>query len=284
MTGKTPYEALFGDFRKPARGTLLDWKDEVEEATLTDDVTPGEEMCEYVTMLKKRVTEIQEIMRIAQKEATERRDAKVIRDVDKANDKLDGALTRGLVDVPADANGQLTPEKDYVYRRGTYVIENPAVKPGHKISPRIHGPYLVVDHIKESETVVIRDLKSKKDKRVTAARIIPFDDARMSLDDMIALTELDSSEYIVEEIVSHRYTSAGKMPMVERYTFEVVWLGWPNPTWEEYRYIVKTPAFREYCRSRPELQRVYANKMKATKSRKKRKSRFALDEESESSE
>ncbi|GKT30522.1 hypothetical protein ADUPG1_001546, partial [Aduncisulcus paluster] len=49
MTGKTPYEALFGDFRKPARGTLLDWKDEVEEATLTDDVTPGEEMCEYVT-------------------------------------------------------------------------------------------------------------------------------------------------------------------------------------------------------------------------------------------
>ncbi|GKT30058.1 hypothetical protein ADUPG1_001365, partial [Aduncisulcus paluster] len=114
MTGKTPYEALCGDFRKPARGTLLDWKDEVEEATLTDDVTPGEEMCEYVTMLKKRVTEIQEIMRIAQKEATERRDAKVIRDVDKANDKLDGALTRGLVDVPADANGQLTPEKDYV--------------------------------------------------------------------------------------------------------------------------------------------------------------------------
>ncbi|GKT30519.1 hypothetical protein ADUPG1_001544, partial [Aduncisulcus paluster] len=136
----------------------------------------------------------------------------------------------------------------------------------------------------ESETVVIRDLKSKKDKRVTAARIIPFDDARMSLDDMVALTELDSSEYIVEEIVSHRYTSAGKMPMVERYTFEVVWLGWPNPTWEEYRYIVKTPAFREYCRSRPELQRVYANKMKATKPRKKRKSRFALDEESESSE
>ncbi|GKT32156.1 hypothetical protein ADUPG1_002237, partial [Aduncisulcus paluster] len=53
-------------------------------------------------------------------------------------------------------------------------------------------------------------------------RIIPFDDAGMSLDDMIALTELDSSEYIVEEIVSHRYTSAGKMPMVERYTFEVV--------------------------------------------------------------
>ncbi|GKT30559.1 hypothetical protein ADUPG1_001563, partial [Aduncisulcus paluster] len=43
-------------------------------------------------------------------------------------------------------------------------------------------------------------------------------------------------------------------------------------------------AFREYCRSRPELQRVYANKMKATKPRKKRKSRFALDEESESSE
>ncbi|GKT24108.1 hypothetical protein ADUPG1_004575, partial [Aduncisulcus paluster] len=90
-------------------------------------------------------------------------------------------------------------------------------------------------------------MKSKKDKRVTAARIIPFDDAGMSLDDMIALTELDSSEYIVEEIVSHRNTSAGKMPMVERYTFEVVWLGWPNPTWEEYRYIVKTPAFREYC-------------------------------------
>ncbi|GKT34198.1 hypothetical protein ADUPG1_002762, partial [Aduncisulcus paluster] len=95
MTGRSPYEALFGDFRKPARGTLEDWDKEKEiDDTIMEKVTPGNEMNEYVKLLNDRIREIQEIMRINQKESTDRRNGKIAEKINEYNDKMDEQMTK----------------------------------------------------------------------------------------------------------------------------------------------------------------------------------------------
>ncbi|GKT31397.1 hypothetical protein ADUPG1_002015, partial [Aduncisulcus paluster] len=204
----------------------LAWEEEQEGENLLGKITPGKEMHEYVALLNSRIQRIHEVMRIAQKEATDKRDGKLAEEINAYNERLDERLTKGLVDIPRDEEGRFKPDKRFIYPKGSYVLEKPAVKPSHKLGPRLEGPYLVLEHKFDTDTIVIRDLKTKKDRRISADRVTPFDDTEFTEKEMIELAQLDTQEYLVEEILSHERTSTGRMKEVDRYEFEVKWVGY----------------------------------------------------------
>ncbi|GKT31594.1 hypothetical protein ADUPG1_005994 [Aduncisulcus paluster] len=74
------------------------------------------------------------------------------------------------------------------------------------------------------------DLVTGAVQRVPAVRLIPFDDSRLFTKELKQLTELDSTEYVVEEILGHTYTRNGRLAERDRYEFEVKWLGFAKPT------------------------------------------------------
>ncbi|GKT15785.1 hypothetical protein ADUPG1_004107, partial [Aduncisulcus paluster] len=202
-------------------------------------------------------------MRITQKESTDRRNGKIAEKINEYNDKMDEQMTKGLIDLPRDETGECIPEKGYYYRKGTYVLEKPAVKPKHKIGPRLEGPYLVLDHNIDTDTIAIQDLKTKKERRIAAARVIPFDDTEFTVAEMIGLSELDSQEYVLEEVLGHSRGASGRMKEVDRYRFTVKWLGYKDPyDGETYKSICHTPAFKTYCNTRPTLKKIFASAMK----------------------
>ncbi|GKT30028.1 hypothetical protein ADUPG1_001349, partial [Aduncisulcus paluster] len=216
-------------------------------------------------------------MRIAQDEAVQKRQASEKRQIDKINEKLDKQMTEGLKDVPRDEEGRLAPGAEFVYRKGTYVLLKPAVKPSSKFAPRLGGPYLVLNHFAKTNTVEFRDLVTGAVQKVPAVRLIPFDDSRLFTKELKQLTELDSTEYVVEEILGHPYTRNGRLAERDRYEFEVKWLGFAKPTMETYNSIVFTKPFRTYCTSRPKLLRTFEKEWKAkSKSKRRMRSKWTL--------
>ncbi|GKT33536.1 hypothetical protein ADUPG1_007409 [Aduncisulcus paluster] len=74
---------------------------------------------------------------------------------------------------------------------------------------------------------------------------------------------MDQQNYPVEEILDHYEVDA--IEPVDKYQFDVKWLGFKEITREPHTYIVRTPQFREYVRNRPILRELYKELMKTTK-------------------
>ncbi|GKT37969.1 hypothetical protein ADUPG1_003907, partial [Aduncisulcus paluster] len=78
VTGKSPYEALFGSIYAPSRGMLVDWDQNLhrrreEEDEEESSQSPPELMNEYVKVLKERIDFVQDVMRMRQEEVLDAR-------------------------------------------------------------------------------------------------------------------------------------------------------------------------------------------------------------------
>ncbi|GKT31051.1 hypothetical protein ADUPG1_001819, partial [Aduncisulcus paluster] len=115
------------------------------------------------------------------------------------------------------------------------------------------------------------------ERRIAAARVIPFDDTEFTVAEMIGLSELDSQEFVLEEILGHTRVASGRMKEVDRYRFTVRWLGYKDAyEGETYKSICHTPAFKTYCNTRPALKKIFASAMKGkTGSRRRKKVKWS---------
>ncbi|GKT35753.1 hypothetical protein ADUPG1_003047, partial [Aduncisulcus paluster] len=190
MTGVSPYEALFGKMWDPSRGSLLKWKDsEGKSDVKVDDIGDSELMHEYVRNLRKNVSRVHEVMREANEEATLKRDKKLAPAVDAFNRKVERRLLSG-VEVRKTVEGDPAKTK-LVYLPGSYVLMRPTVKPAHKFSARLLGPWLVNKHDLETETVTLTSLTDGKIRKAATDTLVPFDDSNATLEDMKDMAAMD---------------------------------------------------------------------------------------------
>ncbi|GKT30329.1 hypothetical protein ADUPG1_001478, partial [Aduncisulcus paluster] len=74
---------------------------------------------------------------------------------------------------------------------------------------------------------------------------------------MIELAQLDTQEYLVEEILSHERTSTGRMKEVDRYEFEVKWVGYKETSMLGYKDLAHLTLFKDYVKGIPSLTRIF---------------------------
>ena len=129
---------------------------------------------------------------------------------------------------------------------GSYVLVSYPDKPPSKLHPRWRGPMVVVDH--STSTYRCQDLNTMKIYTFHVSRLKAFRNDRT--DDLVAVASVDSSEYIVDQIVDHR-------PAAQRdsWQFRVHWRGYDDSddSWLTYPELRDVSALRAYLLEHPEL-------------------------------
>ena len=135
------------------------------------------------------------------------------------------------------------------YQPGDYILWNPLETPqsfrSSKLSPKLLGPYEVIDQAKNDITCrhVITNIVSK----LHSSRVTPFVG---SSDAASKAALLDRDEYIVESIIDHR----GNPKKVTTLEFLIRWLNYSSDhdTWEPWAEVKKVSVVHDY---------LYANNM-----------------------
>jgi transposase InsO family protein len=154
---------------------------------------------------------------------------------------------------------------------GDTVLLRMAERRHDKLNAPWAGPFLILDSAPSDDGSNVATIQHLSSKRVTRAHVKDLKrcslDHYSSIDEALPLAALDSFEYLVERILSHRpggkRKQHGKRPRPKaEYEFEVLWAGLPleegeNPSWESWSNtsLRSCEAYRTYCKS-PEVAAV----------------------------
>ncbi|GKT35218.1 hypothetical protein ADUPG1_002949 [Aduncisulcus paluster] len=283
MTGVSPYEALFGRMWEPSRGSLLKWKDSEGKSDVNvDDIDDKDLAKEYVRTLKNHVSRVHDVMRKANAEATLKRDKKLAPAVDAFNKQVEERLLSGVEIRRTDSSDPA--KTKLVYLPGSYVLVKPRTKVAHKFSSRLLGPWLVTKHDLETETLTLPSLADGKTRKIASDAVVPFDDSNATLDDMKDMAVMDDEEYVIEEVIGHVRNARGRFKEKDRYAFKVKWLGYEETTMEPWGNLAGSGPFIEYCKSDPNLKKVFIDGDKSRSNRGRRRKQKDYNRESSDSD
>ncbi|GKT31048.1 hypothetical protein ADUPG1_001818, partial [Aduncisulcus paluster] len=204
-------------------------------------------------------------------EATLKRDKKLAPAVDAFNRKVERRLLSG-VEVRKTVEGDPAKTK-LVYLPGSYVLMRPTVKPAHKFSARLLGPWLVNKHDLETETVTLTSLTDGKIRKAATDTLVPFDDSNATVEDMKDMAAMDKEVYMLEEVRSHTRNERGRFKEKDRYAFEAKWLGYEETTMEPWTNLDGSGPFIEYCKNNPKLKKIFNESDTTTKTTKTKRGR-----------
>jgi cleavage and polyadenylation specificity factor subunit 1 len=140
-----------------------------------------------------------------------------------------------------------------VFTPGDYVLLTyPSNYPPSKLSPRLRGPFIVIEKLHDS-IYRVQDLISNKSLDVHINRMIEFAaPASITPVDLIALAATDQDEFIVEAILAHRGNAKKKSSL----EFLIKWQGYEDEfnTWEPYSLVKDLQLLDQYAQQHPNLR------------------------------
>lgn len=209
-TGSTPNEMVFG-YKISDRGLF---GDTVENTVLA--VGNGTDSGKYVSDMRRRMGEIQE------------RSAKHQEQLSAAQERRGKGLTTS-------------------FDTGQYVLMKQTENHEDKLTPKLMGPFQVVQSLPDSKWV-IKNLIYNEDITVHVSRLLPYDASRTS--SPTAIAALDKDEYIIDEIVDHRPKPFSRL--LKAREFKVKYLGYESEQdmeWLPYMDVRETEALVKYMQN-----------------------------------
>lgn len=142
------------------------------------------------------------------------------------------------------------------YPINSYVLLNPPEGNRPKLSPRLKGPYRVVNFVGSKYT--IQDLLTSKNFDIHISKLSPFnyDETRT---DPKTIAMNDAKEFLIDSVISHRGDRSRRATM----EFLVKWLGYSDDanSWEPYSNLRDTDQLLDYLRAN-KLKSLIPNKHK----------------------
>ncbi|GKT27875.1 hypothetical protein ADUPG1_004806 [Aduncisulcus paluster] len=123
-----------------------------------------------------------------------------------------------------------------------------------------------------------------KTRKIASDAVVPFDDSNATLDDMKDMAVMDDEEYVIEEVIGHVRNARGRFKEKDRYAFKVKWLGYEETTMEPWGNLAGSGPFIEYCKSDPNLKKVFIDGDKSRSNRGRRRKQKDYNRESSDSD
>jgi hypothetical protein len=146
----------------------------------------------------------------------------------------------------------VNPMKVVTFSIDEYVLVTYPTKRPNKLSSLYRGPMKIVRMIRD-DIYEILDLVSMKTIKVHVDRLRKFN-VELSPEEMLELAAKDVEEFVVAEILEHRY-AAGKRKTKANLEFKVSWEGYDPEfdSWEPYAAIKDVAALDKYSKQHPLL-------------------------------
>ena len=187
-------------------------------------------MEEYIAKLRDSITETQRL-------SAEHIRARNAQYVDKE---------RGDIDVA----------KAHHFQAGEYVLMTYPSRPPKSCLSRYRGP-LLLETMERDDIVHLTDIVNDHKLVVHVDRLRVFRrNPKLSHKDLVAIAARDLDEYVIEDIVGHRYMNGSKNNKYTNLEFQVRWetLEESEDTWLPYRELRDCSAIDIYRERYPELK------------------------------
>jgi hypothetical protein len=147
----------------------------------------------------------------------------------------------------------VNPKKVVTFSVNEYVLVTYPTKRPNKLSSLYRGPMKIMKIIRDDIYEVL-DLVSMKTIKVHVDRLRKFN-VGLSHEEMLELAAKDVEEFVVSEILEHRY-AAGKKKTKANLEFKVSWEGYDPEfdSWEPYAAIKDVAALDKYSKQYPSLK------------------------------
>mgnify|MGYP003336092690 CR=1 FL=1 len=123
--------------------------------------------------------------------------------------------------------------------------------PPTKLSPKLRGPYRIVNQVKrpQGDVYTCEELTTRKCYDFHVKLLVPylFDSNHH---DPIDAAVVDSQAFIVESVIDHKFE--GRLPSKENLKFLIKWKGYPDSSnsWEPYNNVSTVGAVHQYLQQR----------------------------------
>ena len=152
-----------------------------------------------------------------------------------------------------DKRLKLSPEVPTKYEIGDFIFSSYPDRPVNKLTPKWRGPYMIIDTKSDGNVYSCQHMNTMQvvDFHVTTIKKCVGD---MDEDTMSSLASLDTQEYEIEAIVSHKWQyrndtkKRNRKRELKDFDFEVAWRGYPSTEnlFLKYKDIKDTQALQDY--------------------------------------